>query len=74
VPKLVVVLPSPIDIAIANGKSAPPRILAKIIELDSLGCTYEVGHGAWKLNEELSRLGRLEGTVKEENLHKAVAN
>ena len=66
--KLVIVLPSRVDLVIANGKQAPPRLMARIIELDSMGCTYEVGQGAWQLNEELQRLGKLEGSQVEKKL------
>lgn len=39
------------------------------MELDSLRCTYTVGPGAWELNSELTRLGRLvEGQESEELL------
>ena len=47
----------------------PPRILAKVVELDSLGAKYAVGEGAWEINEELQRLGRIEGEEWESALN-----
>jgi hypothetical protein len=70
---LTVIFPDPTDVIITKGKMAPPRILAKIIELDSLGCKYEVGAGAWKIAEEMIKLGKLKDSFWDENLRATVA-
>lgn len=40
VPKLIVILPEVTDVLITKTKVAAPRIQARMIELDSIGCSY----------------------------------
>lgn len=57
VPELIVVIPDAADLALTRSKLVPPRIRARLIELDSIGCKYQVGPGAWEVNAQLQRLG-----------------
>ena len=65
-PAITVILPHPAAVQCARvGDGLTPRLQARLVELSSYHCTYEVGDGAWAVG---GVVGQLKGTVSDEEV------
>ncbi len=54
-PRLTIVLPSPVDAAVARTKEPPLRLQARLVELSAVKAHYTTGKGAWGLLQDLQQ-------------------